>query len=155
MKDPKKLTVRQMRFVAELAKGKSQTGAAQAAGYTHASARSGRFLTRLPILEALHDELEALELTPQYLVERIKDLCEATDEREDGRPAPCWTARVKGVELLMRIMRVDKNTEEVMPAFEEMVSRMLKDARDFDPGFSVIVHGDSGALNRIETVVLN
>jgi hypothetical protein len=155
MDGSKKLTVRQARFVAELAKGKSQRGAAEAAGYTHLSARRGRLLNRTCIREALESELEAQELTPQYLVARIKDLCEATDDREDGRPTPNWSARAKGAELLMRILGVDKQTDTAMPAFEEILSRMLEDAQDFDPGFSVIDVGNSGAGNWTEIVVLN
>lgn len=151
----KKLTVRQSRFVAELAKGKTQTRAAEAAGYTRFSARRGRFLERIPIQDALESELEAQGLTPQYLVARIKDLCEATDELEDGRLIPNWAARVKGAELLMRILGAEKQTDAVNLGFEETISRMLKDAQDYDPGFSVICLGDSGAGNRTEIVVLD
>lgn len=151
----KKLTIRQRRFVAELAKGKTQQDAAEAAGYTRSTARGATLLKRPCIREALESELEAQGLTPQYLVARIKDLCEANDERQDGRMTPSWIARLKGAELLMRLMGVDRQPDAVDLAFEETVSRMLDDARDFDPGIEVVEIEDSGEGDRTEIVILN
>jgi hypothetical protein len=153
MQVKRKLTVRQSHFVAELAKGSSQKRAAEAAGYTRTSARRGGILERTHVREALEDQLEGQGVTPEYLVARIKDLCEASEEREDGRTAPSWCARIKGAELLMRILRADKLAEAIQPEFEEMVSRMLEEAREFDPGFSVVELENSEEGIRTEVVV--
>lgn len=155
MEVKRELTVRQSRFVAELAKGRSQTRAAEVAGYAHVTARNGRLLHQPHIREALESEIEAQGLTPEYLVARIKDLCEATEEQQDGRSAPDWCARAKGAELLMRILGVHKQTDTVEPAFEAMVSRMLQEAQDFDPGFSVMELENSEEGNRTEVVVFD
>jgi hypothetical protein len=154
-KGAKVLSLRQRRYLAELAKGKPQTSAKEAAGYASSTARSNSMLKNPNIRKALESELEAQGLSTGYLVARIKDLCEASEDREDGRITPNWTARLKGAELLMRLLGVDKQVDEVKPSFEETVSRMLEDARAFDPGINIIDVGDSGGGNRTEIVVLN
>ena len=146
----KDLSVRQRRFVAELAKGRTKKGAAEAAGYSHPEVQGSALLRRPQIREALEGEFEAQGLTTQYLAARIKDLCEACDEREDGRTAPNWNVRVKGAGLLMRLLGVDKQADAVKLAFEETVSRMLEEARAYDPGIRIIDAGDTGGGNRTE-----
>jgi hypothetical protein len=150
----KGLTVRQNRFVAELAKGKSHKSAGESAGYARTSARKGQILKTPRVRKALESELEAQKLTTEYLVAKIRDLCEASDERESGRTAPNWLIRLKGVELLMRLLGVDRKAEAARPTFEEIVSRMWEDAQAFDPGIGVIDVQDSGGGNRTEIVVL-
>ena len=153
-KGSKGLSVRQRRFIAELAEGKTQRGAAAAAGYAYSSSRGSTLLKSPNVREALGSELEAQGLTYRYLVARIKDLCEASDEREDGRITPSWIARLKGVEVLMRLLGVDKQVDAVKLAFEETVSRMLEDAQAFDPGIEVREVGGSEGASRTEIVVL-
>jgi hypothetical protein len=156
LKGEKKLTVRQRRFVAELAKGKTQQSAAEAAGYASSSAkRSTTILNRPHIREALEGELDAQGLSPGHLVARIKDLCEASEERKDGRTTPSWTARIKGAELLLRLLGVDKQVDTVKLTFEETVSRMLEESQSFDAGIEIMDVEDSGSGNRTEVVVLN
>jgi hypothetical protein len=155
LKGRKELTVRQRRFVAELSTGSTQKNAAEVAGYAHPKVQGSALLKKPHIREALESELEAQGLSPQYLVARIKDLCEASLEREDGRTMPSWTTRFRGAELLWRLMGADRQIDTVKLTFEEAVSRMLEEAQTFDGGIEVRNVEDSGGGNRTEVVVLN
>jgi hypothetical protein len=136
-------------------KGGRGRSAAKAAGYSASTVQKGNLLSPPGVREALEHSLEAQGLSIPYLVSRIKDLCEASDERDDGTSRPNWIARVKGAELLMRLLRVDWPASAGAQDLEEIAGRMLEDARAFDARIEIVDVGDSGKGNRTEIVMMN
>ncbi len=122
----KQLTVRQTKFVAGVVEGKTQTEAARDAGYAHPHVQGSTVLKRPHVKEALESALEAEGLSAGYIAGKIKELCEASNTEEDGKETPNWTARGRGLDLLVRVTGADKHPAELAGQFtvEEWIFRM-------------------------------
>lgn len=128
----KELSLRQRRFVAGVIAGKTQTDSARDAGYRQPHVQGSTLFKRPQIREALEAAFEAEGLTPGYLAKKIKELSEASDTDEDGQETPNWTARGRGLDLLVRVTGADKHPDVTESySFEEIVFRMH--AEEFGP----------------------
>lgn len=65
------------------------------------------------IKEALEAALQAEGLSASYIARKIRELSEASNTDEKGREFPNWTARKRGLDLLVRVTGADKHPEVV------------------------------------------
>jgi hypothetical protein len=116
---------RELKFMAATAYGMDPTAAAEMAGY-EAPEVSGKILMKQQhIKEGVQVVLESKGLTVDYLCNKVKDLCEASDVGKSGVPRPNWRARSSGLEHLTRLHGLHKTTTiRAELSFEERLARL-------------------------------
>jgi hypothetical protein len=131
------LTVRQRSFVSALIGGANQTEAAEVAGYRHPHVAGTTVLQGPRVQAAFREMLAQRGLDDAYLIDRLKELIEAEDLRQDGTSVPNWVARARGLDLAFKVLGLQRHQPEAKAELtleQILIQIAIEDGKEIDFG---------------------